>query len=95
MRNLSQGDFITRITNLFDQAEKKIEELAIQSADKYAVEEKPNNFLKLSTNNEDDKNSKSKSKSSQKSDQTSSNISSSKLFSKKSEKNDNEGENNR
>ena len=94
MRNLSQGDFITRITNLFDQAEKKIEELAIQSADKYAVEEKPNNFLKLSTNNEDDKNSKSKSKSSQKSDQTSSNISSSKLFSKKSEKNDNEGENN-
>ena len=98
MRNLSQGDFITRITNLFDQAEKKIEELAIKSADKYAEEEKPNNFLKLSSNKEDDKNSKnSKSKSKNNiSEQSSSNISSSKLFSKKSEKNieNNENENN-
>ena len=92
MRNLSQGDFITRITNLFDQAEKKILELAIKSADKYAEEEKPNNFLKLSSSKEDDKNSKSKSRNNI-SEQSSSNISSSKLFSKKSEKN-NENENN-
>ena len=92
MRNLSQGDFITRITNLFDQAEKKIFELAIKSADKYAEEEKPNNFLKLSSSKEDDKNSKSKSRNNI-SEQSSSNISSSKIFSKKSEKN-NENENN-
>jgi len=92
MRNLSQGDFITRITNLFDQAEKKILELAIKSADKYAEEEKPNNFLKLSSSKEDDKNSKSKSRNNI-SEQSSSNISSSKIFSKKSEKN-NENENN-
>ena len=88
MRNLSQGDFITRITNLFDQAEKKILELAIKSADKYAE-----NFLKLSSSKEDDKNSKSKSRNNI-SEQSSSNISSSKLFSKKSDKNnENENEN--
>jgi len=94
MRNLSQGDFITRITNLFDQAEKKIEELAIKSADKYAEEEKPNNFLKLTSSKEDDKNSKNSKSKSKNSEQSSSNISSSKLFSKKSEKNnENENEN--
>ena len=85
MRNLSQGDFINRITNLFDQAEKKILELAKNSVDKFPEEEKSDKYLNLHSKcKEEDKKSKSKSKSSQKnkdiSEQSSSNISSSKLI---------------
>ena len=102
MRNLSQGDFINRITDLFNQASQKINDLAKKSVEKFGETENTenvnnnNNNLKLTTNSKDEeKKSKSKSKNSEKKDisENSSNISSSKLLSKKTEKN-NENENN-
>jgi hypothetical protein len=98
MRNLSQGDFINRISNLFDLASKKIAELTKKSVDKFCEDEKPennnkninnaNNKSKKSNNSkEEDKKSKSKNSIKNNSDNSSSNVSSSKLFSKKSEKN--------
>ena len=106
MRNLSQGDFINRITDLFDQASQKINDLATKSVEKYAEEEKDkekdtdndNIKLKLNTNSNKDEERKSKSKNSDKNkdmSESSSNISSSKLISKKTERlNQNENENN-
>ena len=108
MRNLSQGDFINRITDLFDQASQKINDLATKSVEKYAEEEKDkekekdndndNNNLKLNTNSNKDEERKSKSKNSEKNknmSESSSNISSSKLISKKTERfNQDENENN-
>ena len=103
MRNLSQGDFINRITDLFNQASQKINDLAKKSVEKFGETENTenvnnnNNNLKLTTNSKDEeKKSKSKSKNSEKKDiseNSSSNISSSKILSKKTEKN-NENENN-
>ena len=105
MRNLSQGDFINRISNLFDLASKKIAELTKKSVDKFCEDEKPennnininntNNKSKKSNNSkEEDKKSKSKNSIKNNSDNSSSNVSSSKLFSKKSEKNiENENKN--
>ena len=100
MRNLSQGDFINRISNLFDLASQKINELIKKSVEKFPPEEeqKPeNNFLNLFNNNKSkSNNSKDEDKKSNKniSGQSSSNPDSSKLFSKKSEKNnDNNDEN--
>ena len=103
MRNLSQGDFINRITDLFNQASQKIDDLAKKSVEKFGESENTesinnnNNNLKITTNSKDEeKKSKSKSKNSEKKDiseNSSSNISSSKLLSKKTEKN-NENENN-
>ena len=105
MRNLSQGDFINRISNLFDLASQKISELTKKSVDKFCEDDisENNNLNKSINSQEDDKKSKSKnsnknkdnseqSKSKSKS-KTSSNVSSSKLFSKKSDKNENEKEN--
>ena len=106
MRNLSQGDFINRITDLFDQASQKINDLATKSVEKYAEEEKDkekdtdndNIKLKLNTNSNKDEERKSKSKNSDKNkdmSESSSNISSSKLISKKTERfNQDENENN-
>ena len=104
MRNLSQGDFINRITDLFEQASQKINDLAKKSVEKYAEEEKEennnNNNIKVNNNNNSNKDEerKSKSKNSAKNKEiskSSSNISSSKLLSKKTEKiNLNENENN-
>ena len=104
MRNLSQGDFINRITDLFEQASQKINDLAKKSVEKYAEEEKEdnnnNNNVKVNNNNNSNKDEerKSKSKNSDKNkdiSESSSNMSSSKLISKKTEKiNLNENENN-
>ena len=104
MRNLSQGDFINRITDLFEQASQKINDLAKKSVEKYAEEEKEennnNNNIKVNNNNNSNKDEerKSKSKNSDKNkdmSESSSNMSSSKLISKKTEKiNLNENENN-
>ena len=108
MRNLSQGDFINRITDLFEQASQKINDLAKKSVEKYAEEEKDdnnnnNNNIKVNNNNSNnnskkDEERKSKSKNSDKnkdmSDNSSSNMSSSKLISKNEKINLNENENN-
>ena len=61
MRNLSQGDFINRITHLFDLASQKISELIKKSVDKYAGDDNSenNNDNIINDNNK----SKSKSKS--------------------------------
>ena len=99
MRNLSQGDFINRISNLFDLASTKINELIKKSVEKYPPEEdRPeSHFLNLVDNKSKSNNSKDEDKKSNKnSGQSSSNVDSSKLFSKKSEKNidnDNNNEN--
>ncbi len=108
MRNLSQGDFINRITDLFEQASQKINDLAKKSVEKYAEEEKDdnnnnNNNIKVNNNNSNnnskkDEERKSKSKNSDKnkdmSDNSSSNMSSSKLISKNEKINLDENENN-
>ena len=68
MRNLSQGDFINRISKLFDMASQKISELTKKSVDKYCEEEeeseknniKNNNFNKNNNSKDEDKKSKSK-----------------------------------
>ena len=67
MRNLSQGDFINRISKLFDMASQKISELTKKSVDKYCEDEeseknniKNNNFNKSNNSKEEDKKSKSK-----------------------------------
>ena len=97
MRNLSQGDFINRISNLFDLASTKINELIKKSVEKYPPEEdRPeSHFLNLVDNKSKSNNSKDEDKKSNKnSGQSSSNVDSSKLFSKKSDKNiDNENNN--
>ena len=99
MRNLSQGDFINHISNLFDLASTKINELIKKSVEKYPPEEdRPeSHFLNLVDNKSKSNNSKDEDKKSNKnSGQSSSNVDSSKLFSKKSEKNidnDNNNEN--
>ena len=99
MRNLSQGDFINRISNLFDLASTKINELIKKSVEKYPPEEdRPeSHFLNLVDNKSKSNNSKDEDKKSNKnSGQSSSNVDSSKIFSKKSEKNidnDNNNEN--
>ena len=98
MRNLSQGDFINRISNLFDLASQKINELIKKSVEKFPPEEEQpeHNFLNFVNNKSKSNNSKDADKKSNKniSGQSSSNVDSSKLFSKKSEKNnDNNNEN--
>ena len=89
MRNLTQGDFINRITKLFDMASQKISDLIQKSIEKFG-EDKSEGNNSNSNNNEEEK-SKSNKKNSEKS---SSNVSSSKLFSKKSEKSVKNEENN-
>ena len=89
MRNLTQGDFINRITKLFDMASQKISDLIQKSIEKFG-EDKSEGNNSNSINNEEEK-SKSNKKNSEKS---SSNVSSSKLFSKKSEKSVKNEENN-
>ena len=63
MRNLSQGDFINRITHLFDLASQKISELIKKSVDKYAGDDNSenNNDNIINVNNKSKSKSKSKS----------------------------------
>ena len=102
MRNLSQGDFINRITHLFDLASQKISELIKKSVDKYVGDQlSENNDNNINNNNKSKSKSfnsnntkekrnkdKNKDKDKENSNSSSSNVSSSKLFSKKTERND-------
>lgn len=80
MRNLSQGDFINRITKLFDLSSQKISELIQKSIEKYGEDKSEEN----KSNSINSKEEKSKSNNKNNSEKSSSNISSSKVFSKKS-----------
>ena len=107
MRNLSQGDFINRITNLFEQASQKINDLALKSVEKFPVdmekeggevevevEEKKTGTNKNNIKNNNSKEEEKKSKNSEKNNEKNSDNSSSNMSSSKMfSKKDNENDN--